>query len=501
MKSWNDWYIISMTGIREMTDKIRLEFPDKNLFVRLFDDDVYVVGGGVRDSFRKVFSPNHELDLLILHHSVEDIEAKLTPHGKVDLVGRSFGVIKFTLASRTYDIALPRKDVPKSVELRGHKDFIISADPELPIEKDLERRDFRCNSMAARLSDGSVIDPFGGREDIQNQRLRLTNPQAFPDDPLRIIRAARFASVLRYHIDPEIYRAAKEVDLTGLSVERINEELFRILLESPQPSEGLEELFMLGALRQLYPELFRLTLSIQDSNFHPEKDHYGHHTVWQHTKISVDQASRLADIQELNKQMKLALILAALFHDVGKPTTATWEYKRDRMVITNNGHDLASEQITLHIFERFKMFSWEGYDLRKIVLPLIRTHHRASELWQNREVVTKRAFNRLAAEVNGEIPLLIYLDAADRAGRDETPITGLDKEALWLQQKFEELNISKESIKPMILGRDLIELGMPPGPEMGKILKELYQKQLDSEFESKQSGIEVAKRLLDEGIK
>ncbi|NOR15975.1 MAG: hypothetical protein GQ544_09735, partial [Candidatus Aminicenantes bacterium] len=148
-----------------MTDKISLEFPDRDLFVQLFDNDVFVVGGGVRDSLRKVFAPDHELDLLILHHSVEDIESKLTPHGKVDLVGRSFGVIKFTLAGHTYDIALPRKDVPKIVELRGHKDFIISADPELPLEKDLERRDFRCNSMAARLSDGSVIDPFGGRED------------------------------------------------------------------------------------------------------------------------------------------------------------------------------------------------------------------------------------------------------------------------------------------------------------------------------------------------
>lgn len=483
-----------------MLDKISLDFPDKELFVRLFEDNVYIVGGGVRDSIRQVFAPDSELDLLILHHSVEDIESKLIPCGKVDLVGRSFGVIKFTLAGRTYDIALPRKDVPKSVELRGHRDFIISADPDLPIEKDLERRDFRCNSMAARMSDGTIIDPFGGREDIHQQRLRLTNPSAFPDDPLRVIRAARFASVLEYQLDPEIYRAAKEVDLTGLSVERVNEELFRILLESPRPSVGLEELFMLGALRQLYPELFRLTLSIQDSHFHPEKDRYGHHTVWQHTKISVDQARRLGDLQGLDRQTKLGLMLAALFHDVGKPTTATWEYKRDRMVITNNGHDIASEQITQHIFERFKIFSWEGYDLRRIVLPLIRTHHRASELWQNREVVTKKAYNRLAAEVNGEIALLVYLDAADRAGRDETPIKGLDKEAFWLLQKFEELNVSKESIKPLIQGRDLIELGISPGPDMGKLLKELYQRQLDNEFETRESGIETAKRLLAEGM-
>jgi tRNA nucleotidyltransferase (CCA-adding enzyme) len=490
-----------MTGDGKMQDEINLKFPEKELFVRLFGDKVHVVGGGVRDSLRGTYVPEDELDLLILQHPVEDIEAKLSPHGKVDLVGRSFGVIKFTVADRTYDIALPRRDAPKNAELRGHKDFIISADPELPIEKDLERRDFRCNSIAARLSDGRIVDPLGGREDIGRKQLRLTNPQAFPDDPLRIIRAARFASVLEYSIDAEIYRAAKDVDLSGLSVERINEELFRILLRSPRPSRGLEELFMLGALRQLFPELFRLTLSIQDSRFHPEKDRYGHHTVWQHTKISVDQANRLADLQSLEKPAKLALLLAALFHDVGKPTTATWEYKRDRMVITNNGHDIAGEQITRHIFERFKIFSWDGFDLRKLVLPLIRTHHRASELWQNREVVTKKAFNRLAAEVNGEIALVVYLDAADRAGRDEAPIQGLDEEARWLLQKFEELNINKESIKPLIMGRDLIGLGVEPGPYMGLILKELYQRQLDGEFEDRDSGIETAKNLLAEGKK
>lgn len=486
-----------------MQDRISLEFPEKELFVRLFGEKVYVVGGGVRDRLRLTDAPEHEdeLDLLILQHTVEDIESKLSPHGKVDLVGRSFGVIKFTVGDRTYDIALPRRDAPKSAELRGHKDFIISADPELPIERDLERRDFRCNSIAARVSDGRIIDPLGGREDIGRKRLRLTNPQAFPDDPLRIIRAARFASVLAYTIDPEIYRAAKGVDLTGLSVERINEELFRILLKSPRPSLGLEELFILGALRQLYPELFRLTLSIQDSRFHPEKDSYGHHTVWQHTKISVDQASRLADLHRLERPVKLALLLAALFHDIGKPTTATWEYKHDRMVITNNGHDIAGEQMARHIFERFKIFSWEGFDLRKIVLPLIRTHHRASELWQNRQKVTKKAFNRLAAEVNGEIALVVYLDAADRAGRDEIPIQGLDEEARWLLQKFEELNINKESINPLVLGRDLIALGVSPGPEMGLILKDLYQRQLDGEFETKAAGVETAQRLLAEGKK
>ncbi len=481
-----------------MMDTLDIPFHDKDLFVRLFDRDVFMVGGGVRDVLRGNQVPERDLDLLVLHHTVDEITKRLQPHGRVDLVGRSFGVIKFTRDDLTYDIALPRKDIPKGKAVRGHRDFIIDADPELPIEKDLERRDFRCNSIAVSLADGTVTDPYHGREDITGRILRLTNPAAFPDDPLRVLRAARFASVLEYTVDPDVYAAAKEVDLSGLSVERINEELFKILMDSPQPSRGLEELFMLSALRQLYPELFALTLSIQDSEFHPEKDRYGHHSVWQHTKNTVDQASCLAGIVGITRPEKLALLLASLLHDVGKPATAAWEFKRRRMILTNYGHDIAGEKLARLMFDRFKIFSYLGYDLRATVLSLVRCHHRASELWSNRDVVTKKAFNRLAADVGGEIDLLIYLDAADRAGRDGKPLTGLGEEAEWLLQKFQELNVNRETIQPLIQGRDLIALGVPPGPAMGRFLKELYQMQLDNAYETREAGLVTVRRLLKE---
>lgn len=475
--------------------KLHGKFRDKEFFIRHFSGDVYAVGGYVRDLIRK--NPTEEVDLLIARHTVEDIIDRIGPFGKVDLVGKSFGVIKFTLNTKTYDIALPRKDKPKGTGIKGHKDFIISADPNLPLEKDLERRDFRCNSMALRLSDDSLIDPFEGEKDTRDHIIRLTNPDAFPEDPLRVLRAARFASVLVFSIDTEIYEVSRDIDLSGLSVERVNEEMFRILLRSPSPSVGLEGLFKLGVLRQLFPELYRLTLSIQDSLFHPEKDEYGHHTVWHHTKLTVDQAKRLAEARKLSKEKKLALLLAALYHDVGKPSTAVWEFKKGRMVITNNGHDILSEKITKKIFSRFRIFSLNGYNLRNTVLSLIRCHHRASELWQNREVVTKKAFNRLAAEIDGEIELLAYLDAADRAGREEIPIKGLDREARWLLGKFKELNVTKETIQPLIMGRDLIKMGVHPGPGMGKILKEIYQLQLDNEFETKRQGLRLAKKIVE----
>ena len=192
----------------------------------------------------------------------------------------------------------------------------------------------------------------------------------------------------------------------------------------------------------------------------------------------------------------MALLLAALYHDVGKAETTQWEFKRGRMVVTSAGHDTAGERLARKAFVRSKIFSWNGFPLRRIALLLIRTHHRASELWMNRAEVTRKAFNRLAAEAEGEIELVVALDAADRAGRRERPAVKLDREAVWLLKRFEELRVSRETIKPLILGRDLLRLGVPPGPGMGRILKELYGRQLDNDFETREEGLAIAKKLV-----
>jgi len=477
-----------------MMDYLQVDFRDKALFLELFGEDVFAVGGFIRDHLRQ--DPSEDVDILILKHPVEEIVAKLKPYGRVDLVGKSFGVIKFTREGKTYDIALPRIDRPKETFQRSHKDFQIIADPYLPLEKDLSRRDFRCNSIALRLADGRLFDPFNGQSDIKNKILRMTNPEAFPEDPLRVLRAARFASVLEFSLEPSIYELAQEIDLQGLSQERVNDELFRLLLNSTKPSRGLQEFFKLGVLKQLFPELYRLTLAIQDALFHPETDEFGHHTVWPHTLITVDQAARLARKFKLSRAKTLCLLLAALFHDIGKPPTAEWEYKNGRLVLTNKRHDILGEKITAKVFNRMKLFSWEGTDVRTITLNLIRCHHRPSELWQNREVITRKALNRLAADVDGEIDLLILLDVADRSGRSTKPIHDLDEAGRWLKEKFTELNVSRETIQPIVMGRHLLKLGVEPGPLMGKILKKIYELQLDNEFQTLEEGLEIAKKIV-----
>lgn len=471
-------------------------FPDRALFARLFKGDVYAVGGFVRDRLRK--KETEEVDLLVARRPLASLIESLTPHGKIDVVGRSFGVVKFTRKGRTYDVALPRADRAEGSGTRKHRDIIVKADPDLPLAEDLRRRDFRCNSMAVRLSDGELVDPYQGRRDIRERILRMTDPGAFPEDPLRVLRAARFAAVLGFRLDPEVYKVSRTIDLSGLSVERVNEELFKILLRAEKPSIGLEELFRLGALRALFPELYALTLVIQDSVFHPEKDDFGHHTVWHHTKLTVDQARRLAAIGGLEPPRTLALLLAALYHDTGKAETTVWEHKKGRMVITSAGHDLVSERIARAAFQRFRIFSWNGHDVRKTALMLIRTHHRPGELWAHRKEVTRKAFNRLAADSDGEIALCAALDAADRAGRGARPVRGLDRQARWLIDTFRRLDISKATIRPLLLGRDLIALGASPGPPLGVLLKELYRRQLDNEFQTKKQGLRLARSLMGE---
>ncbi len=205
----------------------------------------------------------------------------------------------------------------------------------------------------------------------------------------------------------------------------------------------------------------------------------------------MDQASRLAAAFRLEPPRALALLLAALYHDAGKAETTAWEHKRGRMVVTSAGHDIASERIARQAFVRNKIFAWNGFDVRATALILIRTHHRPAELWARRREVTRKAFNRLAADLKGEIELCAYLDAADRGGRGRRPMRGLDRESRWLLATFKALGVDRAAIAPLVMGRDLIALGAEPGPALGAVLKEIYRRQLDSEFRTKAGGLRM----------
>ncbi len=476
--------------------RLQIPFAQKDFFVSVFKDDVYVVGGTVRDYLLyKKIAPEQDVDLLVTGMTYDGIAARLDGLGKTDTVGKSFAVIKFTREGKTFDIAVPRRDQKKDGAAHGHKNFLIQSGPQVTLEEDLGRRDFTCNSIAVRLEGGLVVDPHRGLEAIAGRRIAMTSPASFSDDPLRVLRAARFASVHDFAVDKAIYAKAKKVPLAELSAERIADELFRLLLESPLPSIGLQEYLRLTVLDKLFPELSALALTIQDAHFHPEKDEQGHHSVWAHTLITVDIVKKLAGRFRLDGERSLALLLAALLHDGGKAATTTWEYKRGRMTVTSAFHDSRGVKLAEGILDRLRIDSRQNFPLKKVVLKLVQQHHRIYELYRNREEITFKAIARAVKDMDGEDLLLLLLDFADRRSRAAAPLAfrKLDEIALWFGRMKEEYRITRDTIRPLIQGRDLIALGVPPGRQMGAHLKKLYDLQLDGAFQTRVQGLEIFK--------
>jgi len=479
-----------------MKDKFP-DFPLKEFFIKIFKDNVYIVGGVVRDFILyKRFDSEKDVDLMVINHNYDEIEEKLKKYGKTSNVGKSFAIIKFTKDNFTYDISIPRKDIKKNKNSFNHKNFIIDSGKHISIKEDLYRRDFTCNSIALRLIDNKYIDPFNGMEAIKKRILKMTNPQSFIDDPLRVLRGARFSATHDLKIDEEIYIKARETNLNHLSEERIIEEWFRLLLESKLPSRGMIEYFKLGVLKSIFPEIYKLTLTIQDSIFHPETDEQGHHSVWGHSLLALDIANRIAKENKLNKERRLALLLSALLHDIGKSEVTEWEYKRGRMTIVSPIHDYKGGLITKNLFNRLKIESKNKYPLNSVVINLIKNHHRLYELYRNKDKITFKAIAKLIKDMQNEEELLLMLDFSDRNSRkpNYNEIKYPDEPIKWFIDKKNEYNINQNTIKPIVMGRHLIDLGIEPGKKMGEYLKYLYELQLEGKIKSLEQGINIFKK-------
>lgn len=478
-----------------------LDFPLKPFFIDIFQDHIYMVGGVVRDFLLYGnIGESADIDLMVVGYSYEEIETLLKKHGKTNTVGKSFAVVKFTKDGHTIDISIPRRDVKREAGQHGHKNFVIEHGPHIGLEEDLARRDFTCNSIAVRLLDNLVVDPFAGVSAIQQKRIVMTGPETFVDDPLRILRAARFASVHEFTIDEAIYMCAKEVPLDELSKERVTEEWFRLLLESKRPSLGMMEYFKLNVLEKLFPPFSPLPLTIQDAIFHPETDAFGHHTVWCHVMVALDIAKKLSSQFQLDTERTLALLLGVLFHDVGKAVTTRWEFKRGRMTITSMFHDSKGVEITDAFLSGLKIETRLNFPLKKTVLNLVQAHHRIYELYRNREEVGFKAFSRLVRDLADQDLLLLLLDFADRQSREPEPLafTDIDEISHWYLRRKEELKVDMNTIQPLVMGRDLAALGIAPGVHMGLYLKQLYERQLDGEFTTKEQGLTLFKKIREE---
>ena len=211
---------------------------------------IYSVGGAVRDEF--LGKESKDLDILVTGIPMDELAALMSKYGKVDAVGKQFGVLKFKPqgASEEIDVAIPRTE--KATGDGGHKGFDVSSDHELPIEKDLERRDFTINAIAKDV-DGNLIDPFGGQEDLKNKIIRIVNPEAFSDDPLRMLRAVQFAARFGFKIDDETREMIKKnaSRIKEIPAERILIEFDKIV----QKGDSFEGAYLLKDLG-LTPQIF-----------------------------------------------------------------------------------------------------------------------------------------------------------------------------------------------------------------------------------------------------
>lgn len=205
---------------------------------------IYSVGGAVRDEF--LGKESKDLDILITGIPMEQLEQIVSKYGRVDAVGKSFGILKFkpTGATDDIDIAIPRTEKPTGEG--GHKGFEVSSDHALPIEKDLERRDFTINAIAKDV-DGNIIDPYGGQKDLQNKIIRVVNPEAFSDDPLRMLRAIQFASRFGFEIEPQTMKMIQDnaERIKEIPPERILTEFDKIVKKG-NPTIGAQLLNMTG---------------------------------------------------------------------------------------------------------------------------------------------------------------------------------------------------------------------------------------------------------------
>ena len=414
-----------------------------------------LVGGSVRDYLLGQRLPK-DLDLEVYCLEANKLEGVLSQFGKVLRVGKSFGVLKLITKHAEYDVSLPRRE---SKSGKGHKGFLVNADPQMTFEEASARRDFTVNSIGFDPIRQQWLDPHRGQEDLKKGILRHVGP-AFAEDPLRVLRGAQFAARLNFQMAPETIELCQTLDLNELSRERLLGEFAKLLLRAERPSFGLEILRQTKALR-FFPELEALIGVPQDPTWHPEG------CVWTHTLMVVDEAAKLRVGEEKND---LVLMFGTLCHDFGKPETTIWKDGHWR----SPAHDVMGMQPT----EKFLRRLTDEASLIEKVTVLVREHLRPSMLYNDREKVTPGAIRRLALRVS--IPELLLVAEADHFGR--TTEDALRREfpaKQWLLDQASKLDVRDEKPKPLLKGRHLLQLGMRPGPQMGKVLEEAFALQLD----------------------
>jgi tRNA nucleotidyltransferase (CCA-adding enzyme) len=420
------------------------------------DSEVYLVGGKVRDIL--LARTSYDYDFVIRKVEPKELEKFLAKEGEVNFVGKSFGVFKFVPKKyqgfEPIDIALPRTE--ESFMTGGYKDFDIQSDANLPMEKDLQRRDFTINSMALNLKTGELIDPYAGLKDIENKIIITVGEpkERFAEDYTRMLRAIRFSVQLYFKIEKNTYLTIQNnaAKIKTMSMERINEEFTKIVM-SPNAEFGLELLQKSNLLKYIIPELEE-GVGVSQNKAHI-------YSVFEHSAKALGFAAQ--------RNYNLNVRLSALLHDIAKPMVKKGEGPDS----TFYNHDIVGGKIARKILARLKYSN----EVINKVSHLVRYHMFFYSIGE----ITDAAIRRLLVRIGKDnINEAIQLRICDRLGMGRPKAKPY--KLIELEKRLHEVQLDPISVKMLkIDGLELMKiLNMKPGPKIGLLLNALLSEVLEN---------------------
>jgi len=448
--------------IPKIIETISKKLKDKNA-------KAIVVGGSVRDHFLSLPIKDYDVEVYGLA-SIEELESILVQYGSVNLVGKSFGVLKFSYEGEEYDFSFPRTEDRVGI---GHRGFDVTCNGLLSFKEASIRRDFTINAMGYDVEKRIFLDPYGGMSDIKNRILRHIDDDTFVEDALRVYRAVQFVARFEFTLCGETVelcsRMVEQGVLEELAKERIYEEFKKLLLKSPQPSIGFELMRELGIIEKYYPELNAIIAVPQSEVWHPEGD------VWVHTMMCID---KMVGLMIGDEKHDLKMIFSVLCHDFGKATHT--QIKPDR--ISAIGHEKAGIKPTKEFLYRLT----NEHDFIDSILPLVE-HHLAPSIYF-RSGAKNSTIRKLSTKVN--IEELVTVARADFLGRTtEASLSGVYEAGDWLLYKAKELDVYTKPPKALLQGRDLIALGYEPSKRFKELLDTVYLAQIEGNISTKEEAI------------
>jgi poly(A) polymerase len=432
--------------------------PVADALGRRFTDaghEIALVGGSVRDALLGRLGEDLDFATSARPEEVEVLVADLAE--AVWDIGRDFGTIGCRVRGVTCEITTYRREWYDAASRKPDVVYGTSLDV------DLGRRDFTVNAMAVRLPGTTFVDPFDGLVDLAHRRLRTPGrpEDSFTDDPLRMMRAARFAAQLGFEVSDDVVAAMTAMaDRIGIvSAERVRDELTK-LVTAPDPRAGLGLLTGTGLADHVLPELPALRLEIDE--------HHRHKDVYEHTLTVLEQAIDLED-----GEPDLVLRLAALLHDVGKPRTRRFE---EGGGVSFHHHEVVGARMAAR---RLKALRFPGDvvdDVSRLVELHLRFHGYSGGEW------TDSAVRRYVRDAGPLLQRLHRLTRADCTTRNVRKAAALAAAYDHLEERIAQLEEQEQlaSIRPDLDGRQIMAaLGIPAGPEVGRASRFLLELRLD----------------------